>query len=143
MDRKDLKKIKNYFSKQPAVKLVYLYGSQASGSAKKESDIDLAILVDEKKADAFKTQLEAMSDLSSLLNKEVEVQNLNICKTTFSYRVICEGKVIYARDEQERIDFELEVMRNYFDMKPFLDEFGEQIAFLARSGRINDRPFTY
>lgn len=56
----DIKKIKEYFAKVKAVKLVYLYGSYAAGKAKEDSDIDLAVLVDEKKADSLDVQLRAM-----------------------------------------------------------------------------------
>lgn len=135
--------VKKYFSDKPYVAVVYLYGSFAKGEEKKDSDIDLAILVDEKMADSSDVQIKTMSDLGLSLHKEVEAQNLNICKITFAYRVISEGKIIYQRSEEERIDFELSVMRNYFDMGPFLAEYGEQIANLARSGQINAGSFAY
>lgn len=139
----EIEKIKEYFAKNKAVVLVYLYGSYATDEAKKDSDIDLAVLVDEKMGDAFDIQLQAIGELSSLLKKEVEVQNLNICKTTFAYRVLYEGKIIYQRSEKERVDFEFKLMRDYFDMRPFLAEYSKRIASLAREGKIGARPFTY
>lgn len=143
MKTKDSKLIQDYFSKQPAVLLVYLYGSQAKETARYDSDIDLAVFVDEKKANSSEIQLRAMTDLSVKLEKEVEVQDLNICKTTFAYRVISEGKILFQRTEQIRVHFEVEVMRNYFDLKPFLTEYDEQLARLARGGDIGARPFTH
>lgn len=145
MKNKDLERVRNYFKKNKLIKLVYLYGSQAREETTKDSDIDLAILVEEKNKKNISSdiQLKAMSDLEQLLDREIEVQNLNVCKTTFAYRVISEGKIIYERSENERVEFEEEVIRNYFDMKPFLEEFSEQIAYLARTGQINARPFSY
>ncbi len=40
--------IHGVFSKYPAVKSVYIYGSRAKGSFKKTSDIDLILIVDTK-----------------------------------------------------------------------------------------------
>lgn len=137
-----INKIKSYFSQKPKVVAVYLYGSFTKGTAREDSDIDLAILA-EKSSISSDLQIEAMSDLGLILGKEVEVQNLNICKTTFAYRVISEGKIIYEKNPKQRVIFETEIMRRYFDMRPLLDEFSEQITSLARSGRINARPFSY
>ncbi|MBI4130005.1 nucleotidyltransferase domain-containing protein [Candidatus Roizmanbacteria bacterium] len=143
LDKKDVQIIKNYFSTIAAVELVYLYGSQAKDTATKDSDVDLAVLVDEKKADSLDVQLKAMSDLGSKLKREVEVQNLNVCSITFIYRVISEGKIVFQSNKQKRVDYEVIVMRNYFDLQPFLREYSEQLARLARGGDIGARPFAH
>lgn len=143
MKDKGIKKIRAYFQKIPAVVLVYVYGSQAKRQARKDSDIDIAILVDENKADYFKIRLKAMVYLPSILKRDVDVKDLNSSPTTFSYRVISEGIVIYEKNRKKRVDFETRLMRDYFDMRPFLEEYSKQIASLARSGKISARPFSY
>lgn len=138
----DIQVIKDYFSKKAGVELVYLYGSQAKKTAREDSDIDLAMYVTEDKNDLH-LQLAAMSDLSTLLQKEVEIQVLNDCSITFVYRVISEGKTLFEKDENARVVFEEKVMRDYFDLKPFLDEYYTQLTRLARGGVIGARPFTH
>ena len=76
------------------------------------------------------------------LGKEVEVQNLNICTTTFAYRVISEGKIIYQRNDTVRSAFEEAVMRNYFDLQPFLDEYSLYLRERARRGLIAHKLYT-
>lgn len=138
MKNKDLQKIKNYFAKIKAVKLVYLYGSQATNQAKSDSDIDLAILVDEKKGDSLDIQLQAMADLPSMLGKAVEVQNLLAVDVVFAHRVITEAELILARDKDEKVAYETYILRQYFDLKPFYDEFYATLAERARRGLIGE-----
>ena len=98
-------KIGKYFSKIKAVKLVYLYGSQARNDAKENSDIDLAVLFDDSKGDSLKIQIESASLLEDLLNKKIEVQNLNVIDIVFAYRVISEGKLLYAKDQIYKVRY--------------------------------------
>lgn len=132
MNKKEIRSIRNYFSKIPAIVLVYLYGSQAVGEAKNESDIDLAILVDEAKADAFDLQFKAMSDLGRNINKEIEVQNLHAVDISFAHRVITEGKLIHSKNIKDKVEYETYVLRQYFDLKPLLDEFYSYLRERAR-----------
>ena len=45
-----IKKINQYFKERNEVMAVYLFGSYARGKERRDSDIDLAVLVDYKKA---------------------------------------------------------------------------------------------
>lgn len=139
MNKARIQKIQQYFSQQPAVKLAYLYGSQARGEARKNSDIDLAVLFDEqdKNLNTFKSQGQFLMDLSSLLDKKVDVQNLNAVDMQFAYRVISEGKLIYNKnDDNARVDYEFYVTRQYFDLKPLYDEYFSLLEERARQGLV-------
>ncbi|MCR4263664.1 MAG: nucleotidyltransferase domain-containing protein, partial [Candidatus Roizmanbacteria bacterium] len=124
LNKQQIATIKDYFSTKPVI-AVYLYGSQAKNSETEESDIDLAILVDEKSKMAEDIQLVVMSELSIILDKKVEVQVLNICSTSFSYRVISEGIILVSHNESVRIAFEEEIMKHYFDLLPFNEEYNK------------------
>lgn len=136
MEGRDIKKIKNYFRQNPVVMLVYLYGSQAKGESKEDSDIDLAILVDEAKADSLEVQLKAISDLGRISYKEIEVQNLHAVDISFAHRVITEGKLIHSKNIKDKVEYETYVLRQYFDLKPLLDEFYSYLRERARRGLI-------
>lgn len=118
-------KIKSYFLKKPEVAAIYLYGSQADGSARADSDIDLAALVtDKSKYTGFGIfQVVFAQELTDLLGKEVEVQDLDACSVDFAHRVLSKGKLILSNDEAGRVSFEERTIRNYFDMKPFIEEY--------------------
>ncbi len=141
MSKKTKKIIADYFSRKPEVAAVYLYGSQARGDAKNSSDIDLAVLVTNKrKYTGFGIpQVVFAQDLSKLIGKEVEVQDLEVCRIDFAHRVLTEGKLLVSNNEPARIAFEEKVLRTYFDMKPFLDEYYKSLSEIAKKGELHVR----
>ena len=137
MNSKIKKLIIGYFDKKPQVATVYLYGSQARGEAKKDSDIDLAVLFT-KKQDSLDFFALA-PELSKMTGKEVEVQDLESCRIDFAHRVLSEGKLLFSNNEKVRIAFEEEVFRNYFDLKPALDEYYRELSEITKRGELHVR----
>lgn len=134
-------KIINYFSKRPEIAAVYLYGSRARGDAKRSSDIDLAVLTTDKSryTGLNSPQILFTQELSEILNKKVEVQDLKTVRIDFAQRVLTEGKLLVSNNEKLRIKFEESVFRRYFDLKPFLDEFYKSLSVMAKKGEIGAR----
>ena len=134
-------KIVNYFSKRPGVAAVYLYGSQAKGVAKRDSDIDLAVLTTDKSryTGLNSPQILFTQELSKTLDKKVEVQDLKTVRIDFAHRVLTEGKLLHSNNERERVAFEERVFRVYFDMKPAIDEYYKYLAKIAKKGELHVR----
>jgi len=141
LNEKILRIITDYFKKRPGVAAVYLYGSQARGNARSESDIDLAVLTTDgsKYIGLNSPQILFSQELTKVLNKKVEVQNLITCRIDFAHRVLAEGKLLASNNEGARIKFEENVIRKYFDLKPFLSEFYKSLSIRARKGEIGAR----
>lgn len=139
-----IEKIAKYFSRKPQVIAVYLYGSFAKGEAKKDSDIDLGVVLGKKgRPRAFRIpQVIFSQELSKLLREKVEVQDLSASSLEFSHRVLSEGKLIFCRDHAKRIDFETMVVRKYFDLKPYFEEYYHYLSQIAKKGELNVRYFT-
>jgi predicted nucleotidyltransferase len=129
-------KIKGFFKKQKNIIVAYLYGSYSRGEAGLRSDLDLAVLT--KYKDLFSGENTALM-LGREINKKVEIANLNICSVDFAYRVVSEGKIVYVADEKRRIDFEESVLRDYFDLKPSIDEYYKYLGKIARKGDLHVR----
>lgn len=141
IDQKTKNIITNYFAKKPEVAAVYLYGSQARGEAKETSDIDLAVLVtDKRNYTGFGIpQVVFAQDLSKLIHNEVEVQDLETVSVDFAHRVLVEGKLLITNNENARIAFEEKTIRIYFDLKPALDEYYRSLAEIAKKGELHVR----
>ena len=138
-----IQKIQNYFFQKPEVVAVYLYGSQARGEAKETSDIDLGVVLKGKKPDTTLAipQVEFSQELTTHLDKKVEVQDLVSCSLEFSHRVLAEGKLLYSGEERKRIEFETTVIRKYFDMKQTFDEYYKNLSEIAQKGELHVRYF--
>jgi predicted nucleotidyltransferase len=86
------KKVTSYLP----VKMVILYGSYVTGGAKKDSDIDIAVVVDKFRGDYLKTSAE-LFNLVRTINKHIEPVLL-VCNHDaggFLDRILKNGKIIY------------------------------------------------
>ena len=80
----------------PDLQAVYLFGSQASGDADPESDVDLAILTEVPRDSA--TLWELAADLALLCGLHVDLLDLRAANTVMQYQVITTGERIWASD---------------------------------------------
>ncbi len=112
----------NYFAHQP-VRIVYLFGSQASGKVHPRSDYDFGILFDRDldSSKRFEKRLEMMSDLSKILGCDrVEIVDLEAAPSYLAYSVIAPREIVLVKDEKARISFEHRVFSLYFDRLYYL-----------------------
>ena len=79
----------------PDLQAVYLFGSQASGDAGPERDIDLAVLTDAPRDSV--TLWELAGDLALLCGLHVDLLDLRAANTVMQYQVITSGKRIWTR----------------------------------------------
>lgn len=142
INSENLAKIKKYFQQKPGAVAVYLYGSFARGEAKKSSDVDLGVVFTKKrkKEKPFSLlQLVFSDELTKILKRKIEVQDLSVCRIDFAHRVLSEGRLVYSGDEKRRIEFEEKVFRVFFDLKPSFDEYYYYLSQMAKKGEIGVR----
>lgn len=94
----------------PDVKLIYLFGSQANGSAHQNSDIDIAILLDKKIASVKRFDIQ--ESLAIKLDKDIDLVDLLSASTVMQNQVIQHGELIYG-DETICCQFEMQVLSMY------------------------------
>ncbi len=114
---KQNKTLKEFLQKQGVI-LAYLFGSMARGDAHKESDVDIAVLLDKKvkSQEYLKREGELISFFTSFFpKKEINIVNLNISSSLLKQAVILEGKLFYAKNELSRILFEIQTLKEYQD----------------------------
>jgi predicted nucleotidyltransferase len=103
------------------IRLAYLFGSVTTGRTTPFSDVDIALLVAEDLSPLdrlrliLRTQL-ALADHANIPNADVRI--INDAPLVFRGRVVSDGILVYARDDQERIEFETATRLRYFDYLP-------------------------
>jgi uncharacterized protein len=102
----------------------YLFGSVARGTARPDSDVDLAVLFASTPASTLAAQPFAMEDdLRAQLGRDVQVVVLNVAPADLAFRVLRDGRLVLDRDPTARARFEVRTRNEYFDIKPFLDRY--------------------
>ena len=102
------------FGRRPEILAAYVLGSVVSGKAVKESDFDLAVVVDNKKNLSFEKIYDLISSISFPRNLDLSVVDKS-SSPLFLFQMISKGKKIYIRDHQEIVAFEAFVLHNYYD----------------------------
>lgn len=134
----DIKKIQDYFASQKDVVAVYLYGSFASGSPHKGSDLDIAVLFDGvvNLYDRLGILYSNFPDLS--ITVEPEVRDISLKDSPVFLMNVIQGKNIYAKDETKKIEFEVAVMREFYDTQKLRD-----IDYSYMKERIREGTYGY
>ncbi|MEN2433608.1 MULTISPECIES: type VII toxin-antitoxin system MntA family adenylyltransferase antitoxin [Comamonas] len=102
---------------------VYVFGSQVTGHATAESDLDVALLTDD---DLSAEELwDLSSSLANLVKCDVDLLDLRGASTVMQYRIITTGKCVWAKDSQAAL-YESFIL----SQKTALDE--------ARAGLLQD-----
>lgn len=94
----------------PNVKLVYLFGSQASEESNQFSDIDVAILTPHKIDPVCRWQYQQR--LAELLNQDVDLVDLLSASTVMQNEVIAKGDCLFDAGNYAP-QFETQVMSMY------------------------------
>jgi predicted nucleotidyltransferase len=103
---------------------VYLHGSHARRTARAASDVDVAVLY----RDAPPPGLEALSlaleaELEEELGVRVQAVTLNTAPPDLIHRVLLDDVLLLERDASARVAFEVRARNEYFDVRPYLDEY--------------------
>lgn len=122
---------------QDDVVCLYLFGSRAYGNAGPLSDIDIALLLKEGKGCGIYRDKEDFywGRVNEILHTdEVSFVLLNIAPITIQYGVITDSKVLFSRDEEERLSFEESVINLYMDFRPILDCYDKELLIQIKRG---------
>lgn len=127
-----------YFSLRDKIRFAYLFGSQAKNEVGRLSDIDIAVYLDERidEYKRFDIRLELIGEVGRLLESEnIDLVILNDVDVFLAYQVVYFGKIIYCRDELNRIRYEAKILSLYFDQQYYYERHSKlSIERIAKEG---------
>ena len=120
--------IEGYLSGEAGRLAAWLFGSEARGAARADSDVDVAVLV----AEAPRGKLEDLhldwaSALEARLGCPVDLVVMNGAPVDLVHRVLPEGELVLERDRSARVAFEVRARREYFDLEPHLRRYRRHV----------------
>jgi len=107
------------------VQAAYLFGSRADGRAHRESDVDVAVLLDRErwpgKGERFDFRVALTSELiGALQTNEVDVVVLNDLPPLFARRIVFEGEPLACSEPEAARQFIRDVQLRAADLEPWL-----------------------
>lgn len=109
----------DYFGKQAHVAAAFLFGSRGRGTARPDSDVDIAVLMEHDAPDDVMRPVTFTNELMRLLGREdIDVVVLNSASPLLKHRVIRDGYVLFRTSNTVLAEFGIRVMAEYEDTRP-------------------------
>ncbi|MEZ0537165.1 nucleotidyltransferase domain-containing protein [Caldicellulosiruptoraceae bacterium PP1] len=115
--------------------VAYLFGSVAQKKYGPLSDIDIAVLFNNKltnqEIDNFEEEI--YSKLTTLLKtEEIDLIVLNKAPLSVQYGVIKNKEIIYFSDMTQVVDYQTKLLLTYLDFKPVKDQMNKDYIYLLK-----------
>ena len=102
----------NNITKKYHLNLLYLFGSQAKGAARTDSDFDIGYLPTDK----FQNQdeQELVADLNKIFHRQIDICNLKTASPLLKMQIVKNG-IFLAGERKARINFQVKAISSYLD----------------------------
>jgi predicted nucleotidyltransferase len=102
----------------------YLFGSFARGTARDDSDLDIAVLFEERIDARLGGPLDKLRDaVERACNRSCDLIDGRAAPADLVHRILRDGQLLVERDRSARIAFEVARRNEYFDLLPYLREY--------------------
>ena len=96
-----------------------IFGSQANGNARENSDLDIGIL--DPKPETYRRYGELFNDFSKIFKGiNVDLRMIKGAEPVFLYNALCKGKFL-AGEKQSFLSYQAFAYKNFIDSKPLFD----------------------
>jgi uncharacterized protein len=131
-----ISKLAEAFEAYPEVLSAYLFGSTATGHARANSDVDIAVRLasDLSAEERFQIRIELIERLEQLADRTVDVVVMNDSALIMLNQIFSSGIQVFIRnlDDEERL--KILKQKEFFDFRYYLDRDFEQMkAFFGAS----------
>ena len=116
----------SYFASRPGVQAAWLFGSHRDGRSHRDSDVDLAVLLEHGRFPDARSRFEARvamtADIVALLHRnEIDLVVLNDAPPRFARHIVLDGRRVHCSDAEAEHAFRRDVQLRAADIGPFLD----------------------
>lgn len=119
--------IADYCASQPECLAAWLFGSVARGAERKDSDVDVAVLVARSPNGTLEDlHLDWAVALERKLGRTIDLVVINTAPPELAHRVFTEGALLFERERSARVAFQVRSRNEYFDVLPFLRRYRRQ-----------------
>jgi len=106
------------------VQVAYLFGSRARGTARPDSDLDIAIALPRELSDAERGRtklhvIDALTAALGALGERADIVDLDRAGSAVAFSAISAGQCVFVRDRADRVRLEARVARRYDDERPY------------------------
>ena len=131
-----------FFAARPDVRLAYLFGSQARGTAGRRSDVDLAIVLDPATSSAHAARRDQLAaELMGCLHRnDVDLVLADRAPPLLRHRIAHEGRCLLAADPLEATRFAVAALRDYEDTRPLRAIAAAALRRRLAAGQFGVRP---
>ncbi|MFZ5634010.1 MAG: type VII toxin-antitoxin system MntA family adenylyltransferase antitoxin [Bacillota bacterium] len=117
--KKTVETVKNILCSRTEINFAYIHGSFTGDNGFRDIDIALYLEKDLLGDRELKYEIDLEIKLEEVLTYPVDVRVLNHAPLSFQFQVIKGGILLFERDEESRVDFQVKTLDFYFDFAPF------------------------
>ena len=135
----DIKRIINYFGNRDEVSALFVFGSFAKEKLTEESDIDIAVLIDQTKLEKKnhnRLEKEYYDASPTFSLRPIDIVILNTAPPFLKHQILRTGRVLFDRNRRLRVRFTARAIMEYLDFKPLQDIMLKGVADRFRRARI-------
>lgn len=111
----EIKNIANFLDQRFGLDTLWLFGSEATGTARQDSDLDLAALF--KRRPSAIEILDARGELAETLRRDVDLIDLDHASPILGMQVLRHGRLLADCDPKRRYAFFSRTVSMYEDVK--------------------------
>jgi predicted nucleotidyltransferase len=109
------------------VMMAYLYGSVVDGTTLPASDVDIGLVLNPGCAlsayERVRLEFNIAAEVGRRCNlREADVRSIDTAPLTVQGMVVTEGILLYSRDEEFRVQYEVYTRKLYFDFLPVVEK---------------------
>lgn len=108
-------------AKKHKIKFVVLFGSQAKGVTREDSDFDIAVYMDEfSDLDKYNEVLFGLAKIFGVFEDKIDLTDLKNANPLLRYEITSRGNLLYG-NELDYLNLKAFAFRDYINAKPLMD----------------------